>query len=242
MKRILFSLMVGLSLFALAETADTPQAPQTPAQSVATAAVPASEFFGFFELRPSWITKMGEEHTENTIEAGYRLGGVKMSYLQWFNTNIFNPTTEAQGAGEGNGLALIASQGLFRVKVADVWKSADQKTSLAYQGRVYLPTWSGDRDTGMLTQVRNYLTLKTEVSSLLTLDGSIVPIFHGSTRAGTVASSGSLSANPIYENMVILEATFNFTDKLSLAIPLILEQTRYRDFAPGAKNNDAWAY
>lgn len=112
--------------------------------------------------------------------------------------------------------------------------------SLSYQNRIYLPTADYDQAAGMLTLVRNYVTLTKKVSDKISVTLIEMPILEAYSRAGTVTATGA-SANSIFENRVYLIGDFKLSSKFSLSVPLMFHQTRFADFQAGAKNNASWA-
>ncbi len=191
---------------------------------------------GALDMRPSMAASGADSfHTENSVELGINLTeDINVSYLQAFNTNI------ARHRGDGTGLDLYAFDGFFRARFAPIWKSADESLTFTYAPRVFTPTFKARRDAGMITTVRNYFTLSKKVSSVVTVTGSIIPIFHAYSRTGS-GSGTDASANPVFENRVYAIVDISLTDKLSLSLPLFFHQTRHLNYQAGAKNNDAWS-
>src|SRR4051812_27960668 len=136
-----------------------------PAETLSTtastpAAASGQKLFGQFEIRPSWTMKVGEFHTEDTAELGYQFNpGFKLGYLQYFNTNIYNPAL-----GHSQNLGLVAEDGYAEAKFKDLWVSADKKWTFSTSHYLYMPSFAGSRDAGMVTRVRNYLNLRRKFS------------------------------------------------------------------------------
>jgi hypothetical protein len=199
-----------------------------------TAALP-QPIVGMLELRPSWTgsNASGEFHTENTAELGYKFNKDRyLGYVQYFNTNIYDPTTPAN-----KGLGLVAKDGFFSFKMNNIWESGDKSWSLSWNPRLYMPTDASLRDKGLVAYARNYLNLTKKVSKAVSFTLSEIPIFFAFNRPG---DSGA--ANQFFENRNYLIFDWNITDKLTFEAQIMFHETRYRNFAPGAKNNDTWTY
>ncbi len=192
---------------------------------------------GGLDIRPSWVTKTGEFHTENNVSLGIKTTtDLEVSLVHNFNANLFQPVVEEPG-----GLAPSAVDAYLKAGFGPLWKSDDSKVSLSYSPRVYLPVREAARASGQVTAVRNYFTLKQKLGSMVTLSAVEVPILHLYSQPGAV-TGGTASANPIVENRVYLIGDVQLTEKLSLSIPVMFHATRYRPFLVGAKNDNAMGY
>ena len=211
---------------------------------------PDSKVLGEFEVRPSYTSAQGEFHTENTLELGYQIRrDLKVSYVQFFNTNLYDPKSGNPVASQ---FGFAAQDGFLRTKIDDIWLSGDRKTSFSFQGRVYMPTLAAvdgtpsRYDQGMVSFIRTYFKLARELSNSVSVDLSFTPGLYLFTKPGwtTKFANGTpnSSANPIYENMFILNADIKIAKNLTFSIPIITEITRYRSYAEDAQFNNRWGY
>ncbi len=214
---------------------DTTATTSSATTTTTTVAAPSdAAIIGEVELRPTWTSKSGEFHTENSAELGYKFDKqLSVSYLQMFNSNIYEPSAKS----DTKGLGLYAFDGFARVKVKDIWQSGDLHFS--YEARAYMPTWSNNRDHGMITIVRNYAKLKYDATKFFSVQLSEVPIVHLYNKSG-LEEGAKMVANPIFENRVYLIPHVDITSKLSFELPIMFHQTRYRDFSTAANYNDSW--
>ena len=212
-------------------------AEENPSSVTATAPPVASDtkIIGMLDLRPSYTSKLGEFHTENTLEAGYQFSkNFSLTYVQFVNTNIYDARTAAPGQLPGLGVDI--QDGFFRTRVNNIWESADKNTNFSIQGRVYTPTYAPKRDAGFLTTLRTNLKLTQKVfGGAVDLIFADVPMFHAYSKAGV-----GKKANPIFENMVVLEADVHITKGLTLMLPFLFQHVKNRSFA-GATNSGTWA-
>ncbi len=194
------------------------------------------KIIGGIELRPSYLTTQGEYHAENWVQGGYQFGnGVSLSYRQEFRNNFHDV------GRRDNSFDLSADDGFFRGKFGDIWKNGAH--SFYYENRVYIPTNHVRRELGMVTAIRNYARYKYNVSKSVQLSLEEMPIVHFySQNGGRNPNTGRLDANPWFENRVSLAAEWTILKDLKLFFPLVLRQTRFREFARGAKNNDVWVH
>jgi len=194
---------------------------------------------GYLDLRPSWITKTGGFTTENTAEMGAKVtADTSVTYMQGFNTNLYDPLSPELSSGVRLELAL----GALRTKVNNIWKNDREGLALSYENRIYLPVDAASQDRGFITAFRNYIKLSKAFSDSVkfTLSDAIIPLIH--SRAGNVAANGTASANGIFENRVYLVADLQLTDKFSLSLPLMFHQTRTANFRIDAANNASWSF
>lgn len=239
-RSLVFAVLAGFAIAEVAhaeETTGTTTRPGSEASStVTTAATPGDErIIGGVELRPSWTSAVGEVHSENWVQLGYQFTrATQVFYRQEFNTNVYNPGASAQGLG------LFATEGSVRLKVKDFYKPS-AAAGLSYELRTYLPTLSTKRDAGMITSVRNQLKATQNLGSAFSVSLEEIPILHVYDRPGIVGKKGA-EANPVFENRVYLTAEVKPMTNLKLAVPLILNNVRYRAFQEGAKNNNGWGH
>jgi hypothetical protein len=194
---------------------------------------PEQKILGLLDIRPSWTTKAGEWHTENTLEGGYQFDRqTRLSYVQFANTNIYNPAAGNPGAISGVGLAL--QDGFLRFKRSELWVSSDKQTSVSYQARLYTPTFGARRDAGFISFLRQYFTWMHK-AGIVDFIVSEAPAVYGYTQAGY-----SGTANPLLENMVVAELDIHLAKGVILSLPIIVEQFRYRSYAAGARYNNSW--
>ncbi|MCB0417453.1 MAG: hypothetical protein H6617_06940 [Bdellovibrionaceae bacterium] len=189
-----------------------------------------TDIYGSLDLRPSVYPNSASPTgagagLENTLEAGVKIGAnTKIGYVQVFNANFSNsPLT--------GGSDLEAGDGWFKASFANLWVSEDGNTNFSYQPRVYLPTAPAARDAGMITTVRNYLTLSTKYSDSFSLATSLVPIVHFFDRSGNGAKP-----NKAFETRLYVIPTFNFTERLSLSVPVMAHYNLSRSHG-GVQNN-----
>ncbi len=208
----------------LAEVAGTSSAEVTAPTSKAVAGV---------DIRPSWDPATGVLRSEDSVELGYQFRpGRQVTYVQAFNTHLTTPGSEQRFGSK-------LDRGYIRTSLSKLAEDASLGLSLSYQNRIYLPTADYDQAAGMITLVRNYVTLTKVISDRVSVSLVEMPILQAYSRAGTVGATGA-SANSIFENRVYLIGYFKLSSKFSLSVPLMFHQTRYADFQAGAKNNAAW--
>lgn len=228
------ALWLGAALFTFAALGV-----ETPASSTAVVAPvskPAKWIAGI-EIRPSFVIPGDEYNTQNYAQMGYQLGsGAQFVFRQEFRTNLYNPKL----APGGDGMHLSTDDAFFRARVNDVY-ALTGSLSLNYEGRLYLPTNAQKRDAGMITAMRNYARFRAKLSPTLSLFVEEIPILHAYSQPGAIVR-GKAEANPIVENRVVLAAEWVFASQWKLFFPLTMRSTRYRDYAPKAKHNDAWAH
>lgn len=225
-----FSLLfVSSALFAATATTTTTSASTTQAP-VATSATEAGSIIGEFEIRPSWGSKVGEVHTENTVSLGYKFNkNLLLDYTQYFNNNLSNPN-ETVGALKTSG-----EDSMIRLKASEVLKS--DNTTVGVQTRVLPPTESTKRDAGMLVVWRNQATVAQKLNNTVSVDFTAAPMLHAYNRAGHLDS-----ANPWFQQRFVLNTDVTITDKLTFSVPVILDATRTRDYSAAAANNNRWNY
>jgi hypothetical protein len=214
---IVSALLAPLALFAATSTT-----------AVSTTASDA-KMIGIAELRPSYGSVLGEFHTENNAILGYQFSkDTNLVYKQEFFTNLYHPGTR-------DGMTLEARDGYFRGNITNIWTNGPW--GLNYEGRLYLPTYASRREAGMIVAARNYAHLGYRFSGAFTLILSEAPVFHVYDVAGY-----KKAANPWYENKVELTGVYKFSDNTRLIVPLKFSSLKYRNFAKGAKYNDAWGH
>lgn len=194
---------------------------------------PAVKVLGSIDMRPSWVTQTGAFRTENELEAGAQFTpDVSVTYVQDVLTNLYAPKEEKK-----LGLGPELSVGFLRTRVKNIAKFDSDRFSLSYQSRLYLPVDKGSQDRGQVLAARNYFILSRTFSDTFKLNLYEVPIFFVHGKSGVADA-----ANPVFENRVYLEASVRFTDKLSLAFPLMFHQTRSANYKAEAPNNNGWTH
>ena len=95
--------------------------------------------------------------------------------------------------------------------------------------------WRPEIEAGNITRIYNALKVVYQVndSVKLTFAELMIPQVFKTAGVGAVA-------NPAYQNRLYLIADFDITPKLSLSIPILAYQTKYRDYSADAKNSDSW--
>lgn len=220
---------VVLSGVTKAETTVTTTAPVT--QTAVAAPVPAtSKPMASVDLRPSWTTKSGEIHNENTLLGGYQFSP-KLSVYGVYNfmSNIYNPEKDLGFDQTSYDLSL-------RTKLPGLFTFRDTGIVFGYENRIYLPVTDGNRTAGMIATVRSYLSLSKSFGDFYKVTLVELPIFHIFKTAGVGAS-----ANPWYENRVYLVNSFQLTKSLSLAVPFYLYSKLGREFS-AASNSEKWTH
>jgi len=205
-----------------------------------------SDKFGLFaqlDLRPSYLSNSGTWYQENGGELGFRAGAkTKLSYVQLFNNNIYDPSGKETGPG------FLLKDGFVRGRFEKIVEVPESGFSFGYESRVYLPTDLDKSDRGLVTFVRNYFKLTEKFANTFSLGIWEVPIVHAYRQPGAAiqkVSDGSLKnyANPIFENRVYLIPEFAFANgKVILDLTIIHSATRYRDYQEGAELNDDWGH
>lgn len=233
--------LCALALAAVAQAEDLSTSTATPAaapsQTVDTVAAPGqstSKLVGMIDMRPSWTMNLGEFHNEGVVEVGWQFNpNLILSSWVEFTTNILNNRAplEEQGLNPTLGATIV------RTRVNHLYDNAAKDFWISYENRTYLPTATASRDRGMIAVSRNYLKLNKKVSNSVTLMLYDILIPQIYARAG----SGK-SANPAFENRVYAMVSWDITSRLNFLVPIMFHQTKYRDFAAGAANNDAWTF
>lgn len=190
---------------------------------------------GLVETRPTWTTKSGEFHTENTLALGYEFNpDLAIGYVQYINTNIYDPAAD-------KGVGVIVDDGFARVQLNNLWTNPANGLALSYEPRLYVPTSAASRDAGMVATVRNYIKLKKTFNPTFSITAMELPMFHLYTQAGKVVD-GAKSANPVFENRFYVIADWNLGAGIAISVPLLFHQARHADFEAGAANNNTWSF
>lgn len=223
-----FGLMLASGVLFAATT--TPNTTTTQAPVAPEIAEQTAKIIGEFEVRPSWGSKAGEVHTENTAALGYQFQkNLLLDYTQYFNTNISGPSQTSKG------LNLRTDDAMVRLKATEVVKNND--TTLGLQSRVLLPTESTKRDAGMIFIWRNQATVAQKLNNVVSVDFTVAPMFHTYNRSGHLDS-----ANPWFQQRLVLNTDVSITEKLTFSVPVIFDATRTRDYSAAAENNNRWNY
>jgi hypothetical protein len=187
--------------------------------------------YGYLEFRPSYTGAVGELHSENTAEAGYKLKpNIKLGYVQYYSTNFLSNVSQTQG------LNLAANDGFFQLKAKEFWKSSDKHWLASYSLKLLTPTDSVKSKAGFVTAFRNEFKMAYAFNSFVTTDLTYIPILNAYSGSGFIDPSGTARANAGLENEWVLNSDLHFTPSLTLSLPLIYKVTNYRDFA-GATNS-----
>ncbi len=214
-------------------TSETPTLSGPPAQTVTQAptnpAAPTSKVFGTLDLRAEYWGAPGAWDTSNFFQIGYQVNpNFLISWYQGFDSNIYKATlTQIPNASGWNP---VWDQGFLRTRVNNIWKSGN--LSFAYESRIYAPTWAFDSNMGNVTRFYNAFKLIDKVSDMVTLTG----VFVFSPQVYNVAGTSYGGPNSWLENRLYAVADFQFTPKLSLSIPLLLYQDKYRDYTANPVN------
>lgn len=228
MKYVLLSFaLIAVSLSAETATTANSNSGNNLQQTVTTTST--GKVHGLVEFRPSYISKIGEMHTEDAVELGYDFNpGTSLFYRQELTTNLYNP-------GNVSGIDSNAGDGSIRGTLYNLLPLEGTPYTFGYEGRVYLPTMERRRDAGMISTIRNYLWLKYSPTKSFNLYVAEVPVVHLYNQVGT-----GNTANPIFENKVDMIAEYNFTRNFRASLPIKFSITKYSNYKVGAKYNDAW--
>jgi hypothetical protein len=193
---------------------------------------------GWLDVRPSWTGSASTFHSENELGIEYRFRSDRAAgYTQEFRSNWLRAGVES----DTNGFEFQLWYGYFWGDVSDIAEAAGGAVTLSWEPRLYLPTLSTERESGLVLSTRQYLKLNWEVSSMLSFFLWDAPIGYVYTAAGVADDEGG-AANPAFENRIELGARLSFFDgQLSFKLPVILQSVRYRKFAADAENDDSWA-
>ncbi len=196
---------------------------------------PTVNLTGMLDIRPGYLSKTGEFYTENAAELGVKVGkNLSLTYLQAFNNNLYNPGEKTTGA------APSMQVGYVRGRINGFWENTENRLKLSYEQRLYLPVMEAQQDLGLIAASRNYFKLSHKVNDSLSLSVFEIPVLFAHTKSGT-GFGATASANNIFENRVYLIADIQFTQKISLSIPVMFHQTRKGDYAD-AKNSGTWSH
>jgi hypothetical protein len=203
----------------------------TPLKAVKRSSLIPSSIFGGAEIRPSFDTKDSGFFSENCAHLGMKFGSqTSLRYVQQINTV---PTSSEEKSG-----SVALSDGYMRADFSDIVRGFEDRVGMSLETRVYVPTDSAKKDAGMISIWRNYLKLSNQVSQSVAFKFAAVPILHFYNKSG-VASAGSASANPIFENRFILGPDIALSESVSLSLPVHFYLVKFRAFAP-ADNSDSW--
>ncbi|MBI1860764.1 MAG: hypothetical protein HYR96_07600 [Deltaproteobacteria bacterium] len=196
----------------------------------------SSQWTGALEIRPSFLANSNQIYGQNYAELGVTLNAATyLGYQQMFMNNFQNSNPQFE-----DGPQLALSDGFFRLQLRNLWRRGG--SSLSFEPRVYLPTDENLRFQGMISRLRLNTTFEQRFSRWFSLFVIEAPIIHFYDRAGANdPGTGAPSANPEYENRVILNSQFTFSKSWSLSIPFILQSVRYSNYQIGATNNDTWS-
>jgi|GEM_PF-1645776 len=194
--------------------------------SALVSATGIESLYGYLEFRPSYTTKIGEIHTENTADAGFKIApNMKLGYAQWFSTNLISNLPSTQG------LNLTANDGFFYFKARDVWKSSNEKWMAAYQLRLITPTDRNKFKAGYVTTIRNQFQISHKYNDFFKTDFDYRPILHVYNRASVAGLNGAVAANPAFDHQFVLNQEIHPAEKFSLYLPLIYQLSTFRQDA-----------
>lgn len=190
--------------------------------------------YGFLEFRPSYTSVLGEAHTENTAEVGYKIAPtLKTGYVQYFSTNLMSNMSATQG------LNLSANDGFLYFKAKEFWQTPDKHLSASYQFRLITPTDSNKSNAGFITSVRNQFLLTYKFNELVSLELSYHPILHAYNKAGILNSKGLPQANPAFDQQVVLQPVFHPINNVTVVLPVVYQLTHFKQMS-GASNSSSW--
>ncbi len=207
----------------------------TTMESVTPAGPPKSKFFGTIDLRAEYYPNNAAYDTSNFLQLGYQINPkLLISWYQGFDTNIDHTLLYGQKA---YGLNAIWDQGFLRTRVNKIWESEDKTLSFNYESRVYAPTLFADASAGNITRFYNAFKLIKKANDALTFTGVLVlmPDIFG------VPGTAAFGPNPAYENRYYFVTDIQFSQKWSLDFPILLYQTKYREYGTTAQSG-AWNY
>lgn len=186
-----------------------------------------------YTILPTWGLEDSSFRIENWTSLGVNVNdNFYVGYHQDFNF---------QGSDRSTDMAPVMKDGHVRFSFNNVWKSSQHDLKLDDRLWVILPTNAAKRDAGMVTEIRNWIIFTNKVTDRFSFSFTDIPILHLYSQPGTTDSSGDATANPIFENRVMLTFNTVLGGGLSLSIPFELYATRHQDYMAGATNNDAWA-
>jgi len=188
-----------------------------------------AKVFGEIQLRPSWQSSNNTFHTENILNLGYKFTPrFNMDYVQYFNTNLADPSYQS---------AVVGDDGFLRARLSKIYESRQQDITLDYETRVYMPTNPARRAAGMITAWRNYATFTKKFSPTFSLITQVIPIVYAFEVSGRNGA-----ANPVFDSRLYIIASWDITSKINFEFPLMVWATRYQRHAIGAVHNDLWGY
>ncbi len=187
---------------------------------------------GTLDIRPSDVFKENDSFRfSNSVSIGYRFPyPLQILYQQEIWTNLSN-SPALPGPAQGT---VFARDGYISVLADKFWIAEDNKAYLTYEARTYLSTFSVRRAAGMISAVRNYLTIGHKLGPGATVSLTETPIMHFFSQ-----DSYKGKANPVFENRLQAKATFQLTQNLTFGLPLIWQVTKMRQ-SPGASKSGIW--
>jgi hypothetical protein len=228
-----YGVVVGILVLFVSAAAHAETATKSKAVIAAPKAVNDAKVVGFADLRPGYSPN-GSFISENTFRLGYQFKKDRQLVIeQYVNSNLYQPS----GLSDSN---IRMDDGYIGARLNNLWENKSAGLSFSYAPRFYLPQNPVSREAGLITLHRSNFQLKKTITDSFSLSLFEIPLAFLYTDPGYVKLTGEEVANPIFQNRIYLVADINFTDKLSLSIPLMFYQTRYSNYRPGATNNDAW--
>lgn len=228
---------VGLtfSVMGYGESSTSAAAPAGASATTAAPVAPTSKMFGTIDLRAEYYNGTNMWDTSNYVQMGYQFNpNFLVSWYQGFDTNIDHAVLGNKPADGING---VLDQGFLRTRVNKIWESSDKTLAFNYENRIYVPTWRNDYAANNITQIYNAFKLVKKVSEVVSLTG----VFVVKPEIFRTAGTEEFGPNPAWENRYYFIADFNITSKLSLDVPLLLYQTKYRQYGASAKSGN-WGY
>jgi hypothetical protein len=211
---------------------------EIPGTTETTTAAPAggpASFYGRLELRPTWGTSTGIVDAWNNAEVGYNFSAnTKVLFNQSFNFDLRNSVNKD--------VNFILPDARIELDLNRVWTDRRAAWALDYQPRLHVPTDTGRRDLGLITEFRHQFNLTKTFAPNFQLQTSLIPAVHAYSRRGGKDATGASTATPFFENRLEVTARWFLARNWKLEVPVKFWQTRFQNFAAGAVHNDAWAF
>ena len=227
---IVLILSIGTALSSVrAEETVTPSN-ATSSLAPLTAAPSTGKVTGVIDIRPTIGDDLrspykADVRSENQIDLGYQFSpNIYAGYRQFFYSAAGTNDLEKQSIDDS----------LIRVKAKNLWTSGN--SSLNYEGRLYLPFADANQQAGHNMSIRHYFIAAQKLSDSVTVQLMEVPILHSYSKDG-FDKSGTQTANPTFENRVILLGSVKITEKLGLDLPIMFHAKTNRTFAPALNSN-----
>ena len=209
--------------------------------TAATVSAPSdSKVFGLVDIRPSYYPNNDAGNaasdakvvTENTVELGYQ-----SDKNTKFIGDLYINTGRRAGSNEDFAGRVYIDQMDVKATFNEIWKN-DSGLSFSYEPRLRLGLNSKYRDSGKLTEVRNYLKLKQAYSNGLNLTLSETPIYHLYDQSRKADGS----PNSIFENRVYLQLDGKITKNLSFFVVGWYAAVKPRSLAGLDASSSNWSH